>query len=254
MKAKKHFFSLDNWNKLMVCLCAMAMLMGAGFANPAYALTCPTDYVEMSGKITTGSGTGIEGVELDGLDGNPETDANGYYETCIPEGWSGTVTPILFGYDFSPKSNTYRDIPNSSMTVADLKNQNYSDGKTYTISGYVRDKDGKGLPKVTLVGLGVMTDSNGFYTANVLSGWSKTVTPNLSSGGLSYNFAPQQIAYVKVASDFVEQDYTAGMPLLTIQGYVKDKDGKGVPGVVIEVEDTGAGTKDATRRTDWRGF
>ena len=244
MNSKRNFFS---FGKLMVCLCVMAMAMGAGLASPAYALDCPAGYVEMSGYVKTGSGTGIEGVELRGLDGNPETDANGHYETCLPKGWTGTVEPILFGYDFSPKTQEYRDIS------ADMTNQNYSDSKTYKISGHVRDKNGKGLSKVTLLNLGVMTDNNGFYTANVLSGFSKTVTPNLSAGGITYSFSPRQITYTRVASDFVEQDYTARMPLLTIEGYVREDNGTSIPGVTIEVEDIYAGTKDATRTTDWQG-
>ncbi len=256
MNTKKGFFSFENWSILAVCLYLMALVMGAGFASPACALDCPAGYVEMSGNVTTGAGTGIEGVELRGLPGEPETDADGHYETCLPEGWSSQepVEPTLFGYEFSPSSRTYRDIPNAGMTVADLKKQNYSDTKTYKISGHVRDKDGKGLQKVTLVGLNVTTDSNGFYTANVPSGWSKTVRPDLSAGGITYSFAPQQIAYTKVASDFVEQNYKAGMPLLTIEGYVRDKDGKSVPGVTIEVKDQVTGTEIATRTTDWRGF
>jgi hypothetical protein len=251
MNRMKSFFSLC---KVMICLYIIALIMGAGLVNNVYALTCPTGYAEMSGYVRTGAGTGIEGVELVGLDGNPETDASGKYETCLPRGWSGTVMPTLFGYEFSPASKTYRDIPNSEVTEAGMKNQNYSDTKTYKISGYVRDKDGKGLQKVTLLGLNVTTDSNGFYTANMPSGWSGTVTPTLSSGGITYSFMPSQIAYTSVASDFVEQNYTAGLPSLAIQGYVRDRSGNSVPGVTIEVEDIYAGTKDATRTTDWRGF
>ncbi|GBC59640.1 hypothetical protein DENIS_0579 [Desulfonema ishimotonii] len=224
-------------------LLALAII-GMPLVQAAHALDCPAGYIKFSGYVKTGSGTGIQGVELQGLDGNPVTDASGYYETCLPSGWSGTVMPVLNGYDFTPISQTYRALTGNQT------GQNYFDTKAYVISGYVRDKEGNGLKNVNMGGLNVYTDADGFYTANVVSGWSGRVMPN----SLLYSFEPLKTDYENVNSDFSEQNYTASLPGYTITGYVRDKDGNGVPGVVIEVEDMATNAKDKTRRTDWRGF
>ena len=224
-------------------LLVLAMI-GMPLVQSAHAVNCPAGYIKFSGYVKTGSGTGIKGVELRGLDGNPPTDANGYYETCLPSGWTGTVTPILNGYEFDPPSQRY------TRLTSDTTGQNYFDTKAYAISGYVRDKDGKGIKNVNMGGLNVFTNADGFYTANVVSGWSGRVMPS----SLLYSFEPLKIDYQNINSDFSGQNYTASLPDYTITGYVRDKDGNGVPGVVIEVADMITKAKDKTRRTDWRGF
>ena len=44
---------------------------------------------------------------MSGLTGNPTTDALGVYDVTVAAGWSGTVTPTLSGYSFTPVSRTY---------------------------------------------------------------------------------------------------------------------------------------------------
>ena len=63
----------------------------------------------ISGRITLG-GTGLPGVTLGGLPGNPVTDAEGHFSATVPLSWTGTVTPTLRGYRFTPTARTYTDL------------------------------------------------------------------------------------------------------------------------------------------------
>jgi len=81
----------------------------------------------------------------------------------------------------------------------------------YTISGRVTYQ-GSGLADVSMGGLGVVTDVDGYYSGVVSTGWSGTVTPSKSG----YNFSPPSISYSNVTSDKVNQDYTAIPSTLTV--------------------------------------
>jgi len=76
----------------------------------------------------------------------------------------------------------------------------------YTISGTVTSS-GSPLSGVTMSGLSgnPVTDANGFYSAQVGSGWSGTVTPTKTG----YTFSPTSRTYSNVTSDQTAQDYTA---------------------------------------------
>ncbi len=54
--------------------------------------------------------TGLSGVEIQGLPGNPVTDENGFYTATVPYGWNGTISPTKKGYRFEPRSRVYRNI------------------------------------------------------------------------------------------------------------------------------------------------
>jgi len=92
--------------------------------------------VKISGYVKTGAGTPIEGVELQGLEGNTKTNSNGYYEVYVKEGWSSQpdVVPVLEGttFNFEPSSRVYRDVR------SDMANQDYTD----------TDDDNDGMPDV----------------------------------------------------------------------------------------------------------
>ena len=72
------------------------------------------------------SGAPLSGVEMSGLPGNPTTNALGVYTTTVAAGWSGTVTPTLSGYSFTPSSRTYTGL------TTDQTGQNYT--AAYVIS------------------------------------------------------------------------------------------------------------------------
>jgi sugar lactone lactonase YvrE len=74
----------------------------------------------ISGTITY-NGVGVGGVMLVGLPGHPMTNAGGYYEGLVLDGWTGTVTPTKPGFAFSPPSITY-----TTGVIADTSGQDYT--------------------------------------------------------------------------------------------------------------------------------
>jgi hypothetical protein len=77
----------------------------------------PTNVI---GGTITANGADVGGVMLIGLPGHPMTNAGGYYEGLVLDGWSGTVTPAKLGYMFDPPIRSY-----TNVTVA-LLGENYS--------------------------------------------------------------------------------------------------------------------------------
>ncbi|MHC4727029.1 MAG: hypothetical protein ACYS17_07320 [Planctomycetota bacterium] len=72
----------------------------------------------ISGKIGLSGGetiTGLSGVEMQGLPGNPVTDENGFYTATVPYGFSGTVMPVKKGYTFMPANRNYRNITDNQQ-------------------------------------------------------------------------------------------------------------------------------------------
>jgi hypothetical protein len=63
----------------------------------------------ISGTITY-NGNGLAGVRLNGLPGNPATNASGVYTATMNQGWSRTATPVLAGYTFDPVNRTYTNV------------------------------------------------------------------------------------------------------------------------------------------------
>ncbi len=76
---------------------------------------------QISGAVTLG-GTGLAGVKFTPSSGATCTssDAGGNYACTVPQGWTGTVTPVLSGYTFTPTSRSY------SSVAANQATQNYS--------------------------------------------------------------------------------------------------------------------------------
>jgi hypothetical protein len=79
-------------------------------------VTIYTQSFTISGYVRTSSGTGISGVVMSGLPGNPSTDTNGYYSGAVSYGWSGTVTPTKSGYTFTPSSTSYSNVTSNQTT------------------------------------------------------------------------------------------------------------------------------------------
>lgn len=69
----------------------------------------------ISGMVWTENGTGITGVVLSGLPGNPATTATGAYIAMVAPGWSGTVTPQKAGYTFTPPTRIYTNVTTSQV-------------------------------------------------------------------------------------------------------------------------------------------
>jgi hypothetical protein len=71
--------------------------------------------------VTISGDTGIGGAKLSYTDGTLKTataDGSGIYSFSVPSGWSGTVTPFLINYMFSPNNKQY-------INILENQTQNY---------------------------------------------------------------------------------------------------------------------------------
>ncbi len=73
----------------------------------------------ISGFVKQGA-VPVAGVLLNGLPGNPTTNALGFYTCTVDYGWSGTVTPQKPGLKFSPSSRVH------AAVTANRERQNYA--------------------------------------------------------------------------------------------------------------------------------
>jgi len=73
----------------------------------------------ITGTVKVGE-IALENVVMTGLPGTVKTNASGQYSGTVNYGWTGTVTPTLAGYMFSPVSRSYTSI------AANQSGQNYA--------------------------------------------------------------------------------------------------------------------------------
>ena len=157
------------------------------------------DYTAISWFFTISGNTDVGEVVLSGLPENPTSDINGDYSVEVHYSWSGTVTPVKAGYNFTPINRTYTNV------IENQDNQDYT--AWITISGNT------GVGDVFLNGLpgNPSSDINGDYSVAVEYGWSGTVTPEK----VGYNFTPNCRIYTNITVAQDNQDYTAW---ITISG------------------------------------
>ena len=203
--------------------------------------------VVISGYVKTAGGAAINGVTMTITNGagSTITDSNGYYATIVSYGWSGLVTPSKSGYTFSPVYKSYSNVTSNQT------NQNYTGNPTVVISGYVKTAGGAAISGVAMTitnGVGsTTTDSNGYYSISIPTGWSGLVTPSKSG----YTFSPVYRSYSNVTGNQANQNYT-GSPIVTsvtISGYVKTAGGAAISGVTMTITN-GAGST----TTDSNGY
>ncbi|MDD2323726.1 MAG: hypothetical protein PHQ69_08925, partial [Bacteroidales bacterium] len=182
----------------------------------------------ISGTITL-DGTGMENIPVTFSNnaGIVYTDASGYYSISVTHGYSGTATPALEGYYFTPASYSYVSVE------GDLPDQDFAAApNVFTISGMIT-LDGAGLENVAVNfsngGGTVTTDATGFYTQQIDLGWSGVVTPVLEG----YNFAPATRTYTDVAGNYSDQDYLASVKTYLVSGTITEAAKAGVPGVTV---------------------
>jgi hypothetical protein len=108
----------------------------------------------IKGKVTNPKkDKGIPGVTLffsdmeesDRGPGKTETNEYGEYEFPVSCGWKGKVTPEKKGYKFSPGN-----IPYTKPVESAINNQDFVAYEIPKISGYVKNRKGKGIHEVTL--------------------------------------------------------------------------------------------------------
>ncbi|MDH7600149.1 MAG: secretin and TonB N-terminal domain-containing protein [Sedimentisphaerales bacterium] len=203
------------------------------------------DFVPQVQTFLISGSVDMPGVALDGFPELVTSDANGLYKAVVPYGWTGTVTPVKDGYEFTPPRRQYtvgisRNMTNESYKAAPI---------TYEISGTV-SVSGTPLAGVVMQGLpgNPITSASGTYKATVPYHWSGTVTPTREG----YLFDPPMQTYSNVDGPMTAQDYIANPIQYTISGNVGIADVvlKGLPGNVISGPD---GTYTATVNHGWTG-
>jgi len=172
-------------------------------------------FVGVEVTYTISGSTGVSGVTMNGLPGQPVTDNNGFYSATVKYGWSGTVTPVLEGYNFEPRNKTYQSV------TGDMGNEDYMPTPiTFTISGKAEMEgvEMSGLPGNPLTG------SDGTYSVTVEYGWKGTVTP-IKEG---YTFTPANRGYPPVKTNQANHNYVPEKLTLLVTGSV------GLEGVVMQ--------------------
>ena len=82
------------------------------YDEPVIADMLDQDYVATLLTFTISGNAGMEGVELKDGAGVvlATTDADGNYSFTVDYGWTGTVTPVLEGYEFEPAFRSYTNV------------------------------------------------------------------------------------------------------------------------------------------------
>ncbi|MCK5602118.1 hypothetical protein KAR91_09620, partial [Candidatus Pacearchaeota archaeon] len=206
-----------------LCLCTVAI------AVP------PTHTI--SGFVLTGSGSGIEGINVAGNNGATSTltGADGSYSITVSNHWDGTVTVSKTGWLITPASKTYTNVS------ADIPNENYTAYQP-KISGFVRKSDATPLAGASVTadngGGSGTSDAAGYYEFFVPYNWTGNVAASLAG----YGFTSKP--YSSVTTDITNQNFSGYQP--TISGYVKKADGTAISDVSITADNVGSTTTDAT--------
>ncbi|MBW8035133.1 MAG: hypothetical protein FVQ79_05740, partial [Planctomycetes bacterium] len=166
---------------------------------------CFGGYKAVRITYTISGSSGIGGVVMKGLPGDPVCDADGFYSVTVDYGWKGSVIAVKEGFVFEPVERNY------SKVVGNQIDQNYSGSLIkLTISGSA------GVIGAVLEGLEgeVVSDENGEYTATVDYGWSGVVTP-VKEG---YDFDPGFHDYEHVRENQSDQGFVAKLKTFVISG------------------------------------
>ncbi|MBN2590921.1 MAG: hypothetical protein JXA96_13735 [Sedimentisphaerales bacterium] len=177
------------------------------------------DYKGTPIVCTISGTTGIGGVRMEGLPGNPVTVSDGSYNVVLSYGWNGIVTPKKEGYTFDPPEIEITNI-NSNLV------QNFqANVKQFEISGNV------GMPGVEMQGLpgNTYSNQNGSYRAIIEYGWSGTVKP-VKSG---FNFEPDSRIYNEVKENYTYDNYISEAEDYNISGTIVSDKGEPVEDVVL---------------------
>jgi hypothetical protein len=178
-----------------------------------------------------------------------QTNSDGYFEfKGLSENLKYIVTPVKQNYRFAPESITIESL--NANTTADFTGQKLI---THRISGYVTDKDSKGLVGARMVvggtnNIEAYSDSNGYYSFNFEEGKLNTIIPTRKG----YTFEPNSIVIQDLKTDKV-QNFIASktdQQALSISGCILLPGTGGVQNVSVAL----SGAKDEKTTTDKNGF
>jgi RHS repeat-associated protein len=161
-------------------------------------------FYQLGGTVTL-NGSPLAGVALAATNGVACSNSNssGQYSCTVPSGWSGSVTPALGIYNFTPASRSYSSVTTHQTT------QGYATA-TYQVSGTVTAGGSPVVGATINATNGVTcspTNTAGQYSCTVHSGWSGSVAPILSG----HIFTPASRAYTSIASNATTDDYAAAV-------------------------------------------
>ncbi|MCH8193005.1 MAG: hypothetical protein IIA65_03175, partial [Planctomycetes bacterium] len=178
----------------------------------------PSTY-EVSGTSTL-NGNPIAGVALDGFAGPVRTDSRGRYQFKVGHEWSGKITPLMDGYEFSPANYDY------NLVVSPLLGQDYYASQIrYTVTGNV------GVSGVEIKGFRpgrVLSGPAGDFAVQVNHGQSIEVTPTLEG----YRFTPSRFPIIKIRSDLTIPSFVAQEIFIQLTGTVDGIEGVELTGML----------------------
>lgn len=180
--------------------------------------------VQISGSVVYGQGTGLGGVDLQGFTDPVTTDANGFYHAEVSYNWSGVITPVTEGINFTPESRTYSELKaNEYDQDYEAQWEEYRVDGTVTLAG-----SGEALPGVIIDGSpGPSTsDEQGRFEFHVTHGSHITLKSILEG----YHFEPDPYNNINVTEDLTV-DFVASLKYYSIIGHVKDQSGVGIEDV-----------------------
>ncbi|MCE1190274.1 MAG: T9SS type A sorting domain-containing protein [Ignavibacteria bacterium] len=203
------------------------------------------DKVLVSGTITNGAGSTVTYTG-----GSVTANGSGYYEFWVTSGWTGTITPSLSGYTFSPASITI-----SSAVTAPLGSQNFTALLSPIISGKVRmQSGGTGISGVTMSYTGTSsgstsTNGTGDYSITVVSGSNETVTPSKTG----YTFTSASLSYSNLTTHQTNQDYVIATILISGTTTIGGVTLSYTDGTAKQVTSDGSGNYSAWVSYNWSG-
>ncbi|MEM7551437.1 MAG: T9SS type A sorting domain-containing protein [Bacteroidota bacterium] len=184
----------------------------------------------ISGTVTDGSDTPLEGVNISGLPTEVITNANGFYSIELSQGWSGEIRPTLEDYSFFPEFITIESLSE------DLLNTDFISTfiGLYMVSGTVLDDSEEPLEGVDLSGFPreVTTDVNGFYSVELPAGWSGVAKPTFEN----YTFDPLEFSIDNLNSNLRNIDFLGVyiVPEFLVSGRVSTIDNEPMANINIE--------------------
>ncbi|MDP1832910.1 MAG: multicopper oxidase domain-containing protein [Geothrix sp.] len=177
--------------------------------------------------------------------GTAVSDASGLYTHYVPSGWSGSLTPALVGWVFSPAA---RNLTNVTASPA---GQNFTAGQTFLLSGTITT-NGAGLAGVRVAlnngGGAILTDATGAYNLYVRAGWTGTITPTRAG----FLFNPTNVTVAVPLASAMIQDF---ITVQTISGRARAQvngNGTSIPGVTITLSTGGSVLTDANGNFTFR--
>lgn len=185
-----------------------------------------TGVVTISGTILSGT-TATSFTSIGGSGASCSINAAaGTYSCTVPNGWSGTLTPLRSSYSFTPASRSYAGVQ------ANRTAQNFQIAPTasqISISGVVSN-NGAPLSNVQIQASSTSgtatctsTQLNGSYSCAVSAGWSG----QLGAVATGYTFVPASRSFTNVSVSQTSQSFST--PVLTHTATVYYKRGFATP-------------------------